>query len=267
MALEQNPNPSLSREATSSAIENELPAYRAISPQAVVGLICGLLAILSFTSWFFLVFAVGAIVLGMAAERKIRRDPEIWTGRGLAQAGMALGLVFGLSAITNDLVQDFLRSRAATSFAKQYAEVLKHGKIEDAMFYAMIPAGRANRKPAELYEEYKKQADPRGFEGSYGLIERIKRRLQSSPGEDVHFVKLERHGADGLNQFAAALFELHGPGSEEFPQKEEHALLVMKGAKVGKKVEWYVEDVKYPYEPSTYVHQEKKDDDGHGHSH
>jgi hypothetical protein len=268
VALDQNLTPPLPREATASAIENELPAYRAISPHAVLALLCGLLAILSFTSWFFLVFAVGAIGLGVLAERKIRRDPEIWTGRGLAQAGAALGLVFGLSAITNDLVQDFLRSRAASSFSKQYASVVKRGSVEDAMFYAMTPAGRAGKKPAELYKEFKEHSDPRGMETSaYATIEKMKRRVDASPDEDVHFVKLEGHGVEGLVQFATALFELHGPGNKEFPEKEQHALLLIKGTTVGKKTEWFIEDVKYPYQPSTYVHQEKKVDDGHVHTH
>jgi len=145
--------------------------------------------------------------------------------------------------------------------------VLKTGKVEDAIFYAMMPAGRAGKKPAEMYKEYKANADTRSFESSYSNIERLKRRLDSSPQEDVHFVRIESHGLDGLTQFAAALFELHGPGNAEFPAKEEYAIMVMKGLPVGKKTEWYVEDVKYPYEPSTYVHQAKKADDGHGHSH
>jgi len=113
VALDQNLNPSAHREVTNSAIENELPAYRAISPQAVVALICGLLAILSFANLYFLAFAAAAIGLGLLAERKIRRDPEIWTGRGLAHAGAALGLVFGLSAVTSEVVQGYLRSRSA----------------------------------------------------------------------------------------------------------------------------------------------------------
>ena len=38
-----------------SAIENEIPAYRAISPLAITSLILGALSILSFAHWFFLV--------------------------------------------------------------------------------------------------------------------------------------------------------------------------------------------------------------------
>jgi hypothetical protein len=261
VALDQN------QTHPSSAIENELPAYRAISPHAVLSLIFGLLAILTFANWAFLAFAAAGIGLGLLAERKIRRDPEIWTGRGMAQAGMALGLVFGLSAVTTTLVQDFLRSQAASRFVKQYASVLKSGSVEDALFYTIPPQGRENRKPAELYKELKSHADPRGLETQYATIEKIKRRLDAAPGEEVHFDKLEAHGLDGLTLYATALLELHGPGSKEFPEKEQHAMLLLKGMNTGKKTEWWIEDAKFPYEPASSVHQQKPVDDGHGHNH
>jgi len=106
-----------------------------------------------------------------------------------------------------------------------------------------------------------------GMETPFSNLEKMKRRLDASPNAEVHFVKLESHGLDGLVQFATALYELHGPGSKEFPQQEEHALLLIKGPTVGKRTEWFIEEVKYPYQPASYVHQEKKVDDGHGHSH
>jgi len=267
VALDQNQTPSANPWAPSSAIENELPAYRAISPHAVVSMVCGLLVILTFTTWFFLLFSAAAIGLGLLAERKIRRDPEIWTGRAMAQAGMAMGLVFRLSAVTNDLVQVYLRTQAASRFAKQYASVLKGGTVENALYYSMTPPMREAKSPAELYKDLKQNADPRGLESHYTTLEKIKRRIDSAPGEDIHFVKLESHGVDGLTLYATALYELHGPGSKEFPEKEQHAMVVLKGVTHGKKTEWWIEDAKFPYEPASYVHQQKPPDDGHGHAH
>ena len=79
-----------------SVIENELPAYRAISRLAVFSLIFGFLALFSFAHWFFYLFAVLAIVAGIAANVTIKRYPDMLTGRGLASAGIAMGLIFGL---------------------------------------------------------------------------------------------------------------------------------------------------------------------------
>ena len=75
MALHPNVSPADPEATPRPAIENELPAYRAISPHAVVGLIAGVLAVISFASLYFLAFAVIAILLGIYADRRIRRSP------------------------------------------------------------------------------------------------------------------------------------------------------------------------------------------------
>ncbi len=67
--------------------------------------------------------------------------------------------------------------------------------------------------------------------------------------------------------FALALFEVHGPGSKEFPEKEQFALAILKGLREGKQYEWWVEDIRFPYKPRTYVAPTKAPDDGHGHAH
>ena len=92
-----------------SVIENELPTYRAISPRAVFSLICGILALFSLAHPFFYVFAVLAVVLGLSADRNIQRYPDMLTGRGLAKAGAAMGLIFGLGVFTVTTVQGYHR--------------------------------------------------------------------------------------------------------------------------------------------------------------
>ena len=76
-------------ESAGGVIENELPTYRAISKTAVFSLLFGILALFSFTHWFFYVFAILAIVTGIAANVSIKRYSDIITGSGLAQAGAA----------------------------------------------------------------------------------------------------------------------------------------------------------------------------------
>ena len=88
MALDPQPRP-----VASTVIENEIPAYRAISPLAVLSLVLGLLSLLCFTDPSFLVVAALAVTAGLLADRKIQRMPDVLTGRRLAQAGVALGLL------------------------------------------------------------------------------------------------------------------------------------------------------------------------------
>lgn len=267
MALDQDQKPFASISAPISGIDNEIAAYRAISPAAILSLICGVLAVLCFTSWFFLAFTIAAIVLGLSAERRIRRDPEIWTGKKMAQAGMALGLVFGLAAVTNTLVQDFLRSRGAGQFASQYAEVLKKGRIEDAVFYTVSPLAREGKKPAEIFKEITAQAQPGMPNEQLASLQNIQDRLTSGPGEEIVFERIEGHGLDGMNPYASALYVLRGPGTQKFPEKEQYALIFIKGATIKGKTQWWVENSKFPYEPSTYVHKAKAGEEGNGHAH
>jgi len=267
VALDQNVTPSAPETTRTSAIENEIPAYRAISPFAVVSLICGILAILSFANWYFLAFSVGAIALGIQADRRIKRDPEIWTGKGLAQAGIGLGLIFGLMAITFSTVQDQMNKRAAAKFAREYVDILKTRGIEEAIFYSLAPASREGKKPSELYAEVKKQNEPGGMEMRYGSLQKLKQRLTSGAGQDIHFERIESSGYEGIRPYAAALVEVHGPATKDFPEKEQFALLLMKAMTDKGKSQWWVDETRFPYTPASFVPTAKAPDDGHGHSH
>src|SRR6185437_14991511 len=130
---------------------------------------------------------------------------------------------------TISLVQGYLDRRAATVFAKQYVGILKEGTIAEAVFYQLPPFQREDRKPDEIYKELQGQPGPSSLESRYGPTLKIKERLSSDPGEDIHFVKIETTGAEDLATYAAALIELHGPGTKKFPEKEQFAMLLLKG--------------------------------------
>ena len=97
-------------ELAPSAIENEIPSYRAISRYAVFSLICGIIASFSFASLFF-VFSVAAVILGILAHLGIKKYPDMITGRGMANVGIALGLIFGLIVSTYTGVHALILSR------------------------------------------------------------------------------------------------------------------------------------------------------------
>jgi hypothetical protein len=268
MAIDQNLSPPAPEAAPAAAIENEIPAYRAISPLAIVSLLFGVLSILSVAHGFFLSCAVAAVVLGFLADRKIQRYPDILTGRGFAQAGIMLGMVFGLGTFTVSTVQSYLRAADATRFAKRFAVVLKDEPIENVLWLKQPPFRRKDKSPAQLIEEFKTASkDPRMIEMELATVRMAKSRLAGAKGEEIHFSRLEAHGMDGLDAYAAALYELHGPGSKDYPLKEQYALMLMKGRTEKGKIGWYVEDFRFPYTPSTYAPASKPVDDGHGHAH
>jgi len=257
-----------------SVIENELPAYRAISRLAVFSLIFGFLALFSFAHWFFYLFAVLAVAVGVAANRSIKRYPDMLTGRGLANAGIALGLMFGLASGTITTVQDYVRNREAEKFAKKLIAILKAPTAAEAMWWGTHPEMRKEKTPTDYLHDYEsaKGQQRMGLEQKMGGIEKIRSRLTSTPGQDMHFLKIESTGIDEgrgleLGIFAVAVFDVEGPSSKEFPDKRQFAGAVMKARSKGHQYEWWVEQLMFPYKPSSYVPAEKPADDGHGHAH
>jgi hypothetical protein len=259
--------PAESAAAPVSAIENEIPTYRAISPQAVLSLVCGLLAVFSFSHWIFLSCAAAAIVLGIVADRKIVRYSDVLTGRGIAQAGIALGLIFGLSATTIAVVQDWILVREASKFARTYEDVLTKGTFEDAIWYGQPPLYRSQKTPQEVVQELKKSRPGGGgmFELEQASVVTLRQRL--GEGAEIHFSEIEQRGKEGMNVFAAALFELHSKGSKPLPEGEQYAMVLLKGMPHNRRYEWWVDQVAYPYKPDSYKPEVKPVDDGHGHGH
>ncbi len=269
MATDHKSSNVLSAPTESSPIENELPTYRAISARAVLSLLCGLLALFSIANSFFYIFAVLAVVLGFTADWNIQRYPDILTGRRLAQTGAALGLIFGLSVFTVSSVQGFIRTRNAESFAKYYGEVLKTGDMAHLLWLEIPPVQRKSVSAEEVEKKAHttKKKEAAMYEMRTASLRNLKKRL-SSKDQELHFVRIEAEGLEGITQVALALFEVHGPESTDFPNKEEYALATLKGTtEGGNGYEWWVDEIHYPYKPATAALPEKPVDDGHGHAH
>jgi hypothetical protein len=265
VAIDQTPSTSSPGPTEVSAIENEFPAYRAISSTAVLSLLFGLASVFCYADLWFLTFVVAAVILGLVSLRKIRQLPEILTGTAFARLGIGIALLFGLTAVTRVVSQDFLGNLDAGWFAKRYVEVIKDKPINEALWWQQQPAYRKTKHPDEIVEDLKKAKGPAGldpYQEKVGVIQRMKDRLKGK-GEEIHFSKIESKAIDGLTTYANALIELDGPGSTEFPEKEQFALLLM--VKGGDGEDWVVKEVKFPYTPASVAATvEKKDDDGHG---
>lgn len=248
-----------------SPIENEIPAYRAISPGAVVALLLGGLSILSYAHYAFLAFAVVAVVAGFLADRKIQRMGDVFTGRSFAQAGMALGLIFGLTSLTIGTVQTFIRENEAKKFAKLYETVLVKGAVADAFFYGQRPEVRKATTPEKLFKEMTDKApNPEMMTSQTQSLTDFKSAL-ATPGADAHFSKIEATSDDGTTLIATALYELHNDKALPPQQTRQFALAILRGKSTGGKYDWWVEELRFPYTPSSFVAVEKPVDDGHGH--
>jgi Domain of unknown function (DUF4190) len=259
-------------ETIDSPIENELPTYRAISTSAIFSLVLGALAIFCFAHPLFYGAAVLAVVVGIAAHRAIRNYPDMLTGHGLANAGIALGLIFGLGCATYSTVQTYVRTRMAESFAHTYEEVLKSNKLADLIFYSLHPEGRKTQSGEDILAnlEKSKPRDKMMMEQKYGSLLSLNKRLKEND-QHVEFVRIEgvgideRQGAE-LPVYALAVYEIHGPATKAFPEKQQYALAILKGRPKGKQqYEWWVEELRFPYTPKTYVAPVTLPDDGHGH--
>ena len=267
MATDTKPTPVLTGNLDIPVIENEIPAYRAISARAVGSLILGLCSVFCFTSLWFLLLVAASILFGWAAIRAIRRLPDIITGTGLAKTGIGLSVVFGITAITQVIVQDVMLAYEATQFTKMYVDVLKTQNVATAAWYLQSPEYRKERTPEVVVEEMKKQKNPSSgdvFASSTAEIRAILDRLKG-PNQEIHYGGIETKLVDGLTQYANVLVELDGPTTPEHPETEQFALLQIIKVPGGGSLDWKVREIKFPYKPASAALMTEKKDDGHGH--
>ena len=276
MAIDQESSPDATapKPVQRSVIENEIPTYRAVSTRAIFALICGVLAFFSFTSPVFYIFAALAVLLGVSAERAIQRRPDTLTGRGLARAGIAMGLIFGLSIATISTVQTYLIKREAGLFAVRYAKMLKESPLADLYYVGLTPRARASTTPQENLSQMSSQREEAAMtEMRYGPLKHLSEELKSDPERAITFVEIEAIGSEDLTPVALAVFKVEGGAGgkddDHDHQGPEFALAILKATvPEGKRAyEWWVDDVRYPYQPKSYVAPAKSTDDGHGHAH
>ena len=249
MAIEQESTPQEAdlKMLRRSAIENEIPTYRAVSTRAIFAVICGALAALSFTHEAFYLFALTAVVLGISADRAIDRRPEMLTGRGLARAGIAMGLIFGLSIFTIMTTRDFLAKRQAAAFAVEYSKQLKNGKLTDLYWITLSPAAREHISPEENLKQMQDQKEAAAInEMKFAGLRKLVQDLHGTTGADVAFREIEALEHQDLTLVAGALFDVHvgeakhehqeGETPKEGEEKHEHepahdahAFAVLKG--------------------------------------
>ena len=262
-------------EVPDSVIENELPAYRAISVRAIFSLVCGAVAIFCWAHPIFYLAAILAVVLGVVAHRAIGQRSDMLTGHGIANAGIALGLIFGLGCGTYTVVQTYVRTRVSERFAHQYEAILQSKSLSELLLYNLHPDARKDKTGEQLLKtlESSKPKDKMMAEQKYGPLLALNKRMKASKDEHIEFVAIEATGEDDSHGtempiYSLAVFEVTGPGNQEFPEKRQYALAILKGRLKNKNYEWWVDDIKFPYTPKSYEPVAKAPPgDGHGHAH
>lgn len=262
MSLE-SPSAPAAADPSVSSIENEIPTYRAISRLALASLVLGLATVFSFASPWFALAGLGAVLCGLVADARIRRYSDALTGRGFAQAGIALGMIFALSALTITAVRGTIVQRSAARWARAYEKVLQTGTMADVAYLRFDSASRKDKTPEEMLTGIvQNSTDPTMIEVYLGPLRSILNRL-TRDNATVHFVEIERSGYERLTPWATAVYEIDGPGSEGKPT-HEFFLLELKSAESGP-LDWHIENVAYPYTRRTHVRKDGPVDDGHGH--
>ncbi len=233
---------------------DELPAYRAISAWAVASFVFSLISIISFLNLVFLIASILAITAGAIALRMIKTYPDLLTGARLANFGISVGLICGLSSSTIQGVQWWTIGSQSMNFARLYVEklaLLKDSTDDQALaevFYFQYPAeGRAGKTPSDIFAEIGNAAENQEIfnDPRYVVVQEIKRRLNSSPDQTVKLGRiLERGRFKGVPIVYISL-EFEGSPSKGIPEKER-GLLTLRGILGGGPNDWYVSEVRYP---------------------
>jgi hypothetical protein len=273
----QTPADTEKADLVASPIENELPTYRAISPLAVWSLVFGLVGALGFANLWFLVFAALAIVAGVLGLRRIGEQPDVLTGRGFAQAGIGLGLVFMLSTLTIAFTQQFLLRRRAEAFVRNsITKVFNDRDLASALWFRETPDARREQTPEQVYKRINDpgNSDPMRAQMFAGPATNLINLLQSQSDAKVEFAGIERADYEGITPVALAVLEIKGLHHEEGEKAghkheagEEFIGVVIKGQGDGRNEAWWVEDYLYPYARHSYQEKVKSIEEEHGHGH
>jgi hypothetical protein len=111
----------------------EIAGYRALSGQAVAGLVVSLLAPVAFlAAWLWVVPLVG-LVLSASGLRRIARDPAALTGRKFAWTGLVISLAVTVAAPTEWLYYRWVVEHEARQFSSLWIRCLTHDEPHKAL--------------------------------------------------------------------------------------------------------------------------------------
>lgn len=142
----------------SDQTDEQVAAYRSVTPWAVVSLLLGLaspLALVQVTLWCVPALAIAT---GLAAIRSIRKNPAEIIGGKLALTGIGLALFFGAWAPARLLHTANLVASEARAYSQVWLELVREGDLQRA-HQQTLNAGERIFDAARLDEYYQNNAD------------------------------------------------------------------------------------------------------------
>lgn len=120
-------------ESDSSYSADELGQYQSLSTSAVVAVVLGLLSSMAFFTPLLLVMPLIAAAVALWAVVRIKRSEGGLLGARLAYCGLALAIVFGVSAVARVQVRILLLRNEASKTAELWMAKLAEGEAIEAM--------------------------------------------------------------------------------------------------------------------------------------
>jgi len=120
------------RVGLSSVEEGNVVHYRTVSRIAVAALVLGLLSAAALVSKLMWCVPIVGVTLAVIALRTIAKDQNVVLGRGAAQVGLVLGLLFFASATTNHFVRQRSLFRQARPHTSRWIEMVREGRLREA---------------------------------------------------------------------------------------------------------------------------------------
>ena len=191
----------------------EFAAYRALTSQAVVGLLFGLLApVALFDPMLWAVPAAGVFFSGWAL-RRIKRDPLALTGRKLAWVGLSLSLLFVTAAPADWLSYRRIVRNEARQFSSLWLRCVTHDEPHKAYQLATSPQ---NRQPLndQLWNYYRNNPRARRSLQGYVQIPLVHTLLTLGPRAVVRFYETagqkQEDDLDVVEEVYAVTYEEEG---------------------------------------------------------
>ena len=241
--------------------DDDLGSYRSLSTCAVLSLILGLLSLLSFapTNLFLWIVPPAAIVTGVIALRQITTAPDVWTGRRLAQLGIALAVVCAGGAIGERCFTYTRIARNGRAVADRFIGKLKEDEIE-AAFWLTIPHDQRQIAVGKRADELPSQAEER-YGNFRSEIESGAASLNRSD-VTVEFEGIEATGNEHGVDFASLVYRIHSPTGDS-------RVLIIASASAFDSHDtyersWIVRSHKFDYTAGSFVSPAAS---GHGHAH
>ncbi len=183
----------------------ELAAYRALAGQAVLGLICGLLAPLAMVDpMLWAIPALGTVFSGWAL-RRIKNNAPAMVGRKIAIGGLTLSLLFLAAAPADWLSYRWMVRNEARQFSALWFKYLLEDEPQKAHQLTMTPQ---SRQPLDdrLRAFYRGEARWREELENYVKSPLVQTLLALGPKAHVQFYQTAGQTHDGDNDQVDQLY-------------------------------------------------------------